>query len=334
MAPLKISLLQKALISNLLLSLLGFSNSVSAKTCNFDWRGSWQETAEGRPISIYTIERGTKAQALRGVEERYDKSNLTLYEASNDGNPVKLPLSKIECSDRSIDLLSISDDGSTTSMRATIIRNDEAWIEIADLPDGYISPKYLFRRIKSGASLVKLASPTEGLTIDLWGVETIPSNVEMAEIFRDDQAIRNEIEALGGWLKVKDNDAFMQRWRNGDKMRIEKTSELLKSGQLKSGVDFYRAAFLFQHGDKPDDYLKAHNLAIISLSLGYKDAAWISAATLDRYLQNIGQPQIYGTQFKSGDDGAVKQEPFNFSLISDPERKALSVPVLSEQGKP
>jgi hypothetical protein len=29
------------------------------------------------------------------------------------------------------------------------------------------------------------------------------------------------------------------------------------------------------------------------------DARWIAAATLDRYLQRIGQPQVFGTQFSS-----------------------------------
>ena len=39
----------------------------------------------------------------------------------------------------------------------------------------------------------------------------------------------------------------------------------------------------------------AHTLAMVAVARGDADARWIGAATLDRYLQAIGRPQVYRT---------------------------------------
>ena len=87
-----------------------------------------------------------------------------------------------------------------------------------------------------------------------------------------------------------------------DEQRRGAVAELLKQGKLHTGEDFEHAAFIFQHGGTPDDYLLAHTLAMVAVARGRSTAIWIAAATLDRYLQNIKQPQIYGTQFKWDND--------------------------------
>lgn len=88
---------------------------------------------------------------------------------------------------------------------------------------------------------------------------------------------------------------------------------------------------MFQHGDLPDDYLKAHALAVVAAARGKSEAAWIAAATLDRYLQHIGQPQIYGTQYLRHGDSEWTQEPYRRDLLSDPLREATGVPPISKQ---
>jgi hypothetical protein len=81
-----------------------------------------------------------------------------------------------------------------------------------------------------------------------------------------------------------------------DEARREQARAILeKPGH--NGEDYYYAAFIFQHGQKADDYLFAHILATQAIALGYTRAKWISAATLDRYLQQIGQKQVFGTQY-------------------------------------
>ncbi len=115
-----------------------------------------------------------------------------------------------------------------------------------------------------------------------------------------------------------------------DRARREQTQALLDSGSLSSGDDFYHAAFVFQHGDKPDDFMRAHALAMIAIARGRPDATWIGAATLDRYLQYSGRPQIYGTQFtRPATD--FTQEPYQRGLLSDAIRKASNVPTLAAQ---
>jgi hypothetical protein len=70
---------------------------------------------------------------------------------------------------------------------------------------------------------------------------------------------------------------------------------------------------------------------MIAMKKGYTDAIWIAAATLDRYLQSIKQPQIYGTQFLTPKGGSTTQEPYNRTLISDALRHQLQVSGLAAQ---
>jgi hypothetical protein len=88
---------------------------------------------------------------------------------------------------------------------------------------------------------------------------------------------------------------------------------------------------LFQHGDTSQDSLLAHTLAMVAVAKGASSALWIAAATLDRYLQKIGQPQIFGTQFQQDGKNDWSQDPFDRDLISDPLRQRLGVPILAAQ---
>ncbi|HEV2205275.1 MAG TPA: OsmC family protein [Candidatus Acidoferrales bacterium] len=146
------------------------------------------------------------------------------------------------------------------------------------------------------------------------------SNPRMKQIFEQDQHARELPFEKIDWAVVGKEDAA----------RRAAARTLLAEGKLHTGADFDRAAVVFQHGDKPDDYLMAHTLAIIAVAKGESDATWIAAATLDRYLQSIHQPQIYGTQFNTG-KRPVTQEPYNRALVSDSVRALLGVPPLSAQ---
>ena len=153
-------------------------------------------------------------------------------------------------------------------------------------------------------------------------------NAEMAKMFAEDQAARTGIKPE----QYKDM-VFVRRMIADDAARRTRTRALLDAGKLTTAEDYYAAAFVFQHGGKPVDYLLAHTLALASAARGMKDASWIAAATLDRYLQSIGQQQIYGTQFGRKGDGPMTQEPYDRALIPDTLRTALGVPVQAEQDK-
>ena len=120
--------------------------------------------------------------------------------------------------------------------------------------------------------------------------QTFSPNAEMRTIFDDDQRARQGNLTDAQWAVVSKEDAT----------RRARTRSLLDREQLHTSDDFREAAFVFQHGDNPDDYLLAHTLAMIAVAKGDPSALWIGTATLDRYLQSIHQPQIYGTQFVGG----------------------------------
>lgn len=119
---------------------------------------------------------------------------------------------------------------------------------------------------------------------------------------------------------------------------------MLADGEIKSAEDFKEAAFIFQHGDNPEDCLFAHVLALEALIRGEESAKWIAASTLDRYLQSIKQQQIFGTQYPldpnlphSVDGGKAPflagrtLQPYNEHFLPDSVRLDFCVPVLAQQ---
>jgi hypothetical protein len=173
------------------------------------------------------------------------------------------------------------------------------------------------------------------------------------ELYLEDQADRGAAPGR--------KSASPEQMAANDAERRRRAHQLLDAGRLKSASDFHDAAFIFQHGDAPDDYLLAHALAMVAVSKGDPHGRWIAAATLDRYLQSIGRAQVFGTQYltrsyveylskaaaaqsakkKDNDDenSGTKnpeewvQEPYKSSLISDSLRAEYCVVPLEEQRK-
>ncbi|MCA0368971.1 MAG: hypothetical protein LCH57_13080 [Proteobacteria bacterium] len=157
--------------------------------------------------------------------------------------------------------------------------------------------------------------------------ETPPQdNAEMAAIFAADQAIRQNVP-----LAQYQDRAFVERMVAEDAARRAQTRTLLDAGALKTGEDYRNAAFVFQHGSTPEDYLLAHSLAVAAVVKGSEGGAWIAAATLDRYLQMTGKEQIYGTQTRKVNTAPATLDPYNRQLVPDSLRTVLDVPPLAEQ---
>jgi hypothetical protein len=151
-------------------------------------------------------------------------------------------------------------------------------------------------------------------TYSLQAAHPVP-NAEMAAIYEADQHARERMDGI--------TDAQWQQIAKDDTDRRAQTHALL--GMLHAGEDFRKAAFIFQHGETPDDYLVAHTLALVALAKGDTEAKWIAAVSLDRYLNAIGKPQIYGGNFEVV-NGVAHQKAFNAALVSDDLRGALGVP--------
>jgi hypothetical protein len=127
--------------------------------------------------------------------------------------------------------------------------------------------------------------------------------------------------------------------------RKQRVRTMLANGDLKTGEDFYDAAFVFQHGKTAEDYLFAHVLAMDAVVKGYDAAKWIAAATLDRYLQIIHQAQVFGTQYPldpnkphppedttpAGRFKGRTQQPYNDTLLPDSLRTDFCVASRDQQ---
>jgi hypothetical protein len=143
-----------------------------------------------------------------------------------------------------------------------------------------------------------------------------PDNKELKTLFSEDQADRTPQESQKiDWVIVSPRDAA----------RKKRTMEMILAHQLHTDTDYWNAAFILQHGNTPDDYLLAHELAIVALKKGKKDAIWLVAATEDRFLQNISRLQRFGTQLSRRIETDGK--------IDDNLRSEFNVPTVAESEK-
>ena len=172
----------------------------------------------------------------------------------------------------------------------------------------------MFRNILlAGAVALVMATPASGLCAEA------SANAEMAAIFTADQADRQAANI--DWSVITPRDTARQG----------RVRALLDAGQLRTADDYYAAAFVFQHGQKPEDHLLAHVLAMAAMTLGRNDASWIAAATLDRYLHNTDRPQVFGTQYRGQPGGPVTQGEYDAALLPDSVRTVLRVPTREQQ---
>lgn len=144
-------------------------------------------------------------------------------------------------------------------------------------------------------------------------------NVELYEMFQADQ---NDRRGDIDW------DAVAPR----DEERRRRAMEMVENDLLSAPDDFVHAAFIFQHGSDSTSYRIAHELAskAVALDSTHARARWIAAATKDRYLQSVGKPQIYGTQFRLV-EGVWTLEPIDTTAVTDAERAWWGVPPLARQ---
>jgi hypothetical protein len=144
-------------------------------------------------------------------------------------------------------------------------------------------------------------------------------NTELLDIYEADQADRRVV-------RYEDIDWSQVGAR--DKQRQARVSEIVTAGGAKAADDFYHAAMVFQHGDEPEHYQKAHEWAMRAVELNpeFTRARWLAAATEDRYLMSMGKPQKYGTQFRKV-DGVWQLYDVDPS-VTDEERAKWGVPPL------
>jgi hypothetical protein len=277
--------------------------------------GTWVMTVHGRPLMVLTLEPeserfvGTLAhpRAIRSDGRSFSGlSQDTERETLTAGPPVNGALRLVA--------VKANDPKDTTEFDFTVDASGEGRLMPTGAP---IEPWTLVRHAGSDQPQVWNGwDPKRSYVID---EPYVAPNAAMAEIYKADQAVRQSIESFNANAAPIEKD---------DEARRGQVRALLEKGELRAGEDFRLAALVFQHGSEPRDYLFAHTLALVALAKGDRSASWIASASLDRYLQSIGRPQIFGTGF--GPDGA-SQGAFDRELVSDAIRRELNVPALADQ---
>lgn len=106
---------------------------------------------------------------------------------------------------------------------------------------------------------------------------------------------------------------------------------MVESGGLREPEDYYRAAWILNHGESLEEIWQAHLLAKEAAELGLRRARWLVAATYDRWLMYQGKPQKYGTQIVP--DGKRQRVWDVEAATSDDERALWDVPTLAEMNR-
>lgn len=149
-------------------------------------------------------------------------------------------------------------------------------------------------------------------------VASAEDNSELQQLFEADQNARRNPDM--DWDEI---DALDEKNRS-------KVLSMLSGGEIKTGLDYFHAAVILQHGDNVEDIRLAHSFATISVHLGYERATWMQAASWDRLLMYFDQPQWYGTQFKVDDEGEWSLYEVQQGVVTDKQRAEWRVPSLSE----
>ncbi len=293
-------------------SLLLITAPVSSEQTASDFAGTWVLQLQGKNLVVLKLQTGAGASLITGSLTRPSHFNANAsFVSAISRDSMTEPIISSASRDHSLMVTVQNPRNSSDKDRyeLSLTTGNGLSMRPADLP---VDPWILTRT--TGGPIV--AADWDSTRTYAFG-DTGVSSPEMTAIFEADQKPRIGDISKIDWKIVNAQDAE----------RRNQVRQLLKDGKLHSGEDYEHAAFIFQHGSTADDYLLAHTLAMVAVARGRISALWIGAATLDRYLQNIGKPQIYGTQFEWGTkDQPTTQEPYNRTLTAESLRLALGVP--------
>jgi len=271
--------------------------------------GRWVLTVEGRNLMVLDVRPGEGGSAASGTVTRPAAFSISPARAfSRVSEPVvALPI-----------------------LEATS-QNGALAFSVASPRQGGDPVRFVLRAACGDrAELTFVGVPTEPFTVLRAGAEAaVAASWEASESYRVDEHF--EDDPLLARLFAEDQEARAPGRVAGEIVRREDAGRraaarrLIEEGRVRTGLDFERAAFIFQHGDRPDDYLLAHSLAMLAVSRGRETALWIASASLDRYLLAIGRPQIFGTQTARGDGAGLPAQPYDEALIPSGLKRSLGV---------
>lgn len=117
-----------------------------------------------------------------------------------------------------------------------------------------------------------------------------------------------------------------------DKEREKRVYEMITSGQIITGKDYYNSAMIFQHGNDTIASSMAVKHMKKAIELDSTINKWLLAAAIDRDLMRRNKPQIYGTQYVMN-HGETKWRRYiiDSTQVTDEQRKFYKVETLAEQ---
>lgn len=159
--------------------------------------------------------------------------------------------------------------------------------------------------------------------------QSFAQNAELKKLAQQDQAVRMLPPEEGSKIDLHDDD------------RVQLVLEFLAKGTVQTPEDKFYAALILQHtpltscegrvvAESPYNFLLAHYLAKQSFEAGYKDAGFLAAQTMDRYLSFTVGYQKYGTnRVYNQTTGKEEWVPIDRS-VPDSERAKYGVPPLEK----
>lgn len=281
-----------------------------------DWAGDWVWRIEDKPAMVLRLDGSGRGQMIRPRNLTLDANAGYWRMIDASAELATIGVTPIGPSDGGLRLRAVDPErAETTDYTLTRSGGDGAELSLTDIP---VAPSFTLVRAPGPTTVATDWSPGRAYG----GPPVFDDNDELTRLFAEDQAARQGTTRLSIGTGLQDAE------------RRVVVRRMLDTGKVRSAADHYHAAFIFQHGDQSDDYLLAHALAVSAVARGRDDAAWIAAATLDRYLHSIGRPQIYGTQFQIRYDGSgTTQGDFDRTLIPDSLRITSGVPPLAAQAE-
>jgi hypothetical protein len=301
----------------LLCALLLAGGRAAAQSAD-DFAGTWAFEVDGRNFAVLTLEAGPEGLQgtiqLAGVST-FAQAPLGIVISDVRGPGAASAVKEVRAESTGRVIVYDFPDGSSNESLLRVDGDDRLSLGlVAESPD-FVT--LTFTRAESSA--VTAAGWDEAQRYYVRDPAP-PPNAEIAAIFAADQADRQQLATID-WTVVGPRDAA----------RRARVRQMLDDGLLRAADDYYFAAMVYQHGEAPEDYLLAHVFAMVAQAAGRPDAAWIAAATLDRFLRNVDRAQIFGTQYSVGPGGVLTQGNFDSELIPDSLRRALGVPTLEQQ---
>jgi hypothetical protein len=161
-------------------------------------------------------------------------------------------------------------------------------------------------------------------TVAFPGGDSSAAATLLAALFAEDWREHGAVPPVGTpeyrALRERDRD---RRARAGRALAV-----LRERGDV-SPDDLFHAAWLYNHGDEPEEAKRAHELAREAAERGHTRARWLAAAAFDRWCMYEGRPQKYGTQFVP--DGERYRLWDVDPSTTDADRAAWDVPPLAAQ---